>query len=168
MAGELILIIEDNEKNRKLCRDVLNVKGYNTIESETAEEGLKLAREKSEFDSDGHPASRNGWYYGNEAASNCPRNRANSCDRHHRIGDDPQPDNNVGRRVRRLSDQADQLERIFGRGTARARCKSIKFEVRNLKPETNSKTMNDKTEEIFQTKNMRYAGFEVGTAWKCV
>jgi len=47
VAGELVLIIEDNEKNRKLCRDVLNVKGYKTIESETAEEGLKLAREKS-------------------------------------------------------------------------------------------------------------------------
>ncbi|HEX7232164.1 MAG TPA: response regulator [Candidatus Binatia bacterium] len=46
MAGELILIIEDNEKNRKLCRDVLNVKGYQTIESETAEEGLDLVREK--------------------------------------------------------------------------------------------------------------------------
>jgi len=43
MANELILIIEDNEKNRKLCRDVLQVKGYQTIESETAEEGLKLA-----------------------------------------------------------------------------------------------------------------------------
>jgi two-component system cell cycle response regulator DivK len=47
MAGELILIIEDNEKNRKLVRDVLNVKGYKTIESEAAEEGLKLAIEKS-------------------------------------------------------------------------------------------------------------------------
>src|ERR1044071_10072661 len=47
MLNELILIIEDNEKNRKLCRDVLNVKGYKTIESETAEEGVKLAREKS-------------------------------------------------------------------------------------------------------------------------
>ena len=47
MLNQLILIIEDNEKNRKLCRDVLNVKGYSTIESETAEEGLKLAREKS-------------------------------------------------------------------------------------------------------------------------
>jgi CheY-like chemotaxis protein len=47
MAGELILIIEDNEKNRKLCRDVLRAKGYQTIESETAEEGLKLALEKS-------------------------------------------------------------------------------------------------------------------------
>ena len=47
MAGELILIIEDNEKNRKLCRDVLQVKGYRTIESETAEVGLDLARSQA-------------------------------------------------------------------------------------------------------------------------
>ena len=46
MANELILIIEDNEKNRKLVRDVLQIKGYKTIESETAEEGLKLASEQ--------------------------------------------------------------------------------------------------------------------------
>ena len=47
MPSELILIIEDNEKNRKLVRDVLQATGYKTIESETAEEGLKLAIEKS-------------------------------------------------------------------------------------------------------------------------
>jgi two-component system, cell cycle response regulator DivK len=47
LAGELVLIIEDNEKNRKLARDVLQVKGYQTIETETAEEGLKLSLEKS-------------------------------------------------------------------------------------------------------------------------
>lgn len=47
MSNELILIIEDNEKNRKLVRDVLEVKGYKTIESETAEEGLALARSRS-------------------------------------------------------------------------------------------------------------------------
>ena len=47
MPNQLILIIEDNEKNRKLARDVLQVKGYRTIESETAEEGLKLALEQS-------------------------------------------------------------------------------------------------------------------------
>ena len=47
MAGELILIVEDNEKNRKLVRDVLQVKGYKTIESETAEEGINLAAEQS-------------------------------------------------------------------------------------------------------------------------
>ena len=47
MAEELILIIEDNEKNRKLVRDVLQFKGYKTIETETAEEGIKQALEKS-------------------------------------------------------------------------------------------------------------------------
>jgi two-component system, cell cycle response regulator DivK len=47
MPGELILIIEDNEKNRKLARDVLEVKGYKTIECETAEEGIKFAAERT-------------------------------------------------------------------------------------------------------------------------
>jgi two-component system, cell cycle response regulator DivK len=47
MPGEFILIVEDNEKNRKLVRDVLQVKGYQTIESETAEEGIKLAVDKA-------------------------------------------------------------------------------------------------------------------------
>jgi len=46
MANELILIVEDNEKNRKLVRDILQFKGYNLLESETAEEGIRLAREK--------------------------------------------------------------------------------------------------------------------------
>ena len=40
----LILIVEDNEKNLKLVRDVLQVKGYATLEAGTAEDGLKLAR----------------------------------------------------------------------------------------------------------------------------
>ena len=47
MANELILIIEDNEKNRQLIRDLLQVKGYQTIDTETAEAGLKLAEEKT-------------------------------------------------------------------------------------------------------------------------
>jgi len=41
----LILIIEDNEKNLKLVRDVLQVKGYATIEAGNAEDGIVLARE---------------------------------------------------------------------------------------------------------------------------
>ena len=45
MAGELILIVEDNEKNLKLVRDVLQVKGFSTLEAGTAEDGIKLARE---------------------------------------------------------------------------------------------------------------------------
>ena len=45
MSNELILIIEDHDKNRKLVREVLQVTGYRTVEAETAEEGLHLARE---------------------------------------------------------------------------------------------------------------------------
>jgi two-component system cell cycle response regulator DivK len=41
----LILIVEDNEKNMKLVRDVLRVKGYDTLEAGTAEEGIRLALE---------------------------------------------------------------------------------------------------------------------------
>ena len=47
MAGELILIVEDNDKNRKLVRDVLTFKGYEVIETETGEDGVQLARERS-------------------------------------------------------------------------------------------------------------------------
>jgi len=44
MAGELILIVEDNENNRILVRDVLQSRGYRTEETDNAEEGLRLAR----------------------------------------------------------------------------------------------------------------------------
>ena len=37
MANELILIVEDNDKNMKLARDILQVKGYRTIEAESAD-----------------------------------------------------------------------------------------------------------------------------------
>jgi len=44
VANELILVVEDNEKNRKLVRDVLMFKGYEVIEAETGEEGIRLAQ----------------------------------------------------------------------------------------------------------------------------
>ena len=46
MANELILVVEDNDKNRKLVRDVLTFKGYEIIEAETGEEGVRLAQER--------------------------------------------------------------------------------------------------------------------------
>jgi len=46
MAGELILVVEDNDKNRKLVRDVLTAKGYRLVEAETGEDGLRLAQEQ--------------------------------------------------------------------------------------------------------------------------
>ena len=40
-----VLIIEDNDKNMKLARDVLQNKGYRTLEAVTGEDGVKLARD---------------------------------------------------------------------------------------------------------------------------
>jgi two-component system, cell cycle response regulator DivK len=41
-----VLIIEDNDKNMKLARDVLQAKGYQTLEAITGEDGVKLAKER--------------------------------------------------------------------------------------------------------------------------
>jgi two-component system cell cycle response regulator DivK len=43
MANEHILVIEDNDKNRKLARDVLQYRGYRVSEAISAEDGLALA-----------------------------------------------------------------------------------------------------------------------------
>jgi two-component system, cell cycle response regulator DivK len=46
VANELILIVEDNPQSMKLVRDILQIKGYQTLEAETGEEGVRLARER--------------------------------------------------------------------------------------------------------------------------
>ena len=43
MPGELILLVEDNDNNRLLIRDVLQASGYLVAEAETAEDGLRMA-----------------------------------------------------------------------------------------------------------------------------
>jgi len=45
MAGEQILVVEDNEKNMKLFRDVLEVMGYRTLEATTGRQAVELALE---------------------------------------------------------------------------------------------------------------------------
>ncbi len=45
MAGQQILLVEDNAKNMKLLRDVLRATGYRTLEASTAGQGLMLATE---------------------------------------------------------------------------------------------------------------------------
>ena len=42
----LVLIVEDNPRNMKLVRDVLQVKGHETLEATTAEDGIVLAVER--------------------------------------------------------------------------------------------------------------------------
>ncbi|MBI4826417.1 MAG: response regulator [Nitrospirae bacterium] len=40
-----ILIIDDNEKNRKLFKVILESRGYETVEADNGKEGIRLARE---------------------------------------------------------------------------------------------------------------------------
>lgn len=41
----LVLIVDDNDRNRKLARDVLRLAQYRTLEAVTAAEGIALAAE---------------------------------------------------------------------------------------------------------------------------
>jgi two-component system cell cycle response regulator DivK len=47
MTGERILVVEDNEKNMKLFRDVLGATGYRTLEATTGGEAVLLATEQA-------------------------------------------------------------------------------------------------------------------------
>ena len=44
--SDLILIVEDNEKNMKLARDLLTYHGFEIAEATSAEDGLAIARER--------------------------------------------------------------------------------------------------------------------------
>ena len=39
-----VLIVEDNDRNLELVRDILAAKGYSTLEAGSAEDGLRIAR----------------------------------------------------------------------------------------------------------------------------
>jgi CheY-like chemotaxis protein len=45
MAGERVLVVEDNEKNMRLVRDVLRATGYAPLEASSGEEAIALATE---------------------------------------------------------------------------------------------------------------------------
>lgn len=47
MAGQKILIIEDNPMNMELATDLLEASGYVVIQAGAAEEGIELARAES-------------------------------------------------------------------------------------------------------------------------
>ncbi len=44
--GPLVLIVDDNERNAKLVRDVLEAAGMSTLSATTAADGLALAHER--------------------------------------------------------------------------------------------------------------------------
>ena len=116
MANELILIVEDNPKNLKLVRDTLQVTGYQTIETETGEEGVRLARER-------HPAlilmdiqlpGMNGIEALDELRRCGDPDDSSHC--RHGLGHGAGPSEGYGRRVRRLSGQAHQRAGVAGDG----------------------------------------------------
>jgi two-component system cell cycle response regulator DivK len=45
MAGQVILIVDDNAANRKLTRDVLEFSGFGTLEAAGGVEGVAMAQE---------------------------------------------------------------------------------------------------------------------------
>jgi CheY-like chemotaxis protein len=45
VAGEHVLVVEDNDKNMKLFRDVLAVSGFRPLEARTAARAVELAGE---------------------------------------------------------------------------------------------------------------------------
>jgi CheY-like chemotaxis protein len=111
---KLVLIIEDNEKNMKLARDVLQVRGYETTRGVTGEEGVQLAkREAARPRADGHPAPG---INGIEAFRQIRADAKTA--RHpvvalHRVGDADRPQRDQRRRLRRLHRQADQPEGVL-------------------------------------------------------
>jgi two-component system, cell cycle response regulator DivK len=46
VTGATILVVEDNEKNLKLVRDVLQYAGYDVVAASSAEQGLAMAIER--------------------------------------------------------------------------------------------------------------------------
>jgi len=107
MASEQILVVEDNRKNMKLLRDVLQATGYRTLEASTAGQALTLAIEHG-------PALvlmdiRLPDMDGLEALRRLRLRRADRFDpgaRHHRPGDDGRSRAVRGGRFRRLSLEA--------------------------------------------------------------
>ena len=47
MAGERVLVVEDNEKNMKLFGDILRATGYSPLEATSGEQALALAAEQA-------------------------------------------------------------------------------------------------------------------------
>ena len=45
MSAPTILVVEDNEKNLKLVRDVLQFAGFDVVAASTAEQGVAMALE---------------------------------------------------------------------------------------------------------------------------
>ena len=121
-AMSTILIVEDNEKNMKLARDVLQSRGYATLEAVTGEEGVRLAidRKPDLVLMDIQLPGINGIEALRQVRAD-PGLRDDPGGRLHGLGDADRSQPDLRRRVRRLHQQADQPEGIPGDREAPAR-----------------------------------------------
>ena len=49
IGGETVLVVEDNDRNMKLLRDVLQATGYRTLEASTGRQALLLAKHRPDL-----------------------------------------------------------------------------------------------------------------------
>ena len=83
VAGALILIVEDNPRNLKLIRDILQFRGYTTLEAETGRSrGHAGPRAATGVDPDGCAIAWDGWADGHEGVKGGPEHAENSRYRH--------------------------------------------------------------------------------------
>ena len=112
MTDALVLIVDDNEKNMKLARDVLRLGGFRTLEAATGGESISLALEHLPDvilmdirlpDMDGTEAAR---------SSKRTRGRRDPDRRPHVARDERRSRVASRRRLRRLPREADQRPRV--------------------------------------------------------
>ena len=125
MAGEQILVVEDNEKNMKLFRDVLQAKGYRTLEATTGGRGGRAGdRARARPRAHGHPAAGHRRRRGTRPAARGRAHRLDTGGRADRTGDGRGPRAVPGRRLRRLHLQAGEHRRVRRHGRAALRAAS--------------------------------------------
>ena len=131
MAGEHVLVVEDNEKSMKLFRDVLQATGYSTLEARTGEDAVALARLQA-------PAIvlMDIQLPGIDGVEALARLRADErtaprfpCARSDRAGDAGRPRAVPGGRLCRLSREAGRSRRVTpdGRGALRRGTQALRF-----------------------------------------
>ena len=113
MAGERVLVVEDNEKNMKLFRDVLQATGYRTLEATAGERGGRAGnRARAGSRPHGHPASGHRRRRGATPAAGGRAHRLDTGARADRPGDAWRPRAVPGRGLRRLRLEAGKRRRV--------------------------------------------------------
>ena len=109
----LILIVEDNPRNLKLVRDILEHHGLPDAGGREREDGLALAREhRPDLDAHGRPAAGHGRRGGARPAARRPGHVALPCRRAHRVRHEGRSRAAPRGRIRRLPREADRHPRV--------------------------------------------------------